>query len=296
MNPIKKVLIGTAQFGYDYGITNRNGKVSIPVVKDIIDLSISSGISGFDTAQSYGDAEKVLGENLPIKNEFKIISKLSPQTNIIYDEIKVDEWESLLKKTLKQLRVKSLEGFLIHNSKDLIRPDSSFLLDWLRSLRERKLVKKIGISIYEIEELDLLPLNEFQIVQFPLSIYDQRFHESGIIKQLNNSNITTIARSVFLQGIVLQNTNSFPTWAPTEIKKKHEKLIEYCKVKKLSLLEIAIQFILKIKEVDYLALGITSVEEMKFLINAFSIGKNSDLELDQFAIKNKDFIDPRKWS
>ena len=28
MKLIKKILIGTAQFGYDYGVTNTDGKVS----------------------------------------------------------------------------------------------------------------------------------------------------------------------------------------------------------------------------------------------------------------------------
>ena len=28
MKSLKKILIGTAQFGYDYGVTNTDGKVS----------------------------------------------------------------------------------------------------------------------------------------------------------------------------------------------------------------------------------------------------------------------------
>ena len=296
MKSLKKILIGTAQFGYDYGVTNTDGKVSKEIVQDLIDLSVSNGISGFDTAQSYGVAEKVLGENLPRKNNFKIISKLNPQQNTKFDLRKKDEWESMFKKTLSQLQVKRLDGFLVHSSKDINRPDSTLLIDWLRSLRERKLVKKIGVSIYDIEELDQLPLNEIQILQFPLSIYDQRFYRSGLLKKLKENNIVIIARSIFLQGLILQESNNLPHWVSKEIRKKHDYLIEYAKIKNLSLLEIAIQYILSIKEVDYLALGITNVKEMKCLINACDLDIRDDLNYEQFAINDKDFIDPRRWS
>ena len=296
MKSLKKILIGTAQFGYDYGVTNTDGKVSKEIVQDLIDLSVSNGISGFDTAQSYGVAEKVLGENLPRKNNFKIISKLNPQQNTKFDLRKKDEWESMFKKTLSQLQVKRLDGFLVHSSQDINRPDSTLLIDWLRSLRERKLVKKIGVSIYDIEELDQLPLNEIQILQFPLSIYDQRFYRSGLLKKLKENNIVIIARSIFLQGLILQESNNLPHWVSKEIRKKHDYLIEYAKIKNLSLLEIAIQYILSIKEVDYLALGITNVKEMKCLINACDLDIRDDLNYEQFAINDKDFIDPRRWS
>ena len=61
-----------------------------------------------------------------------------------------------------------------HKPSDLLGPDGEELMKWLESLRDRGLVKRIGVSIYEASDLERLPLDRFQLVQLPLSIYDQR--------------------------------------------------------------------------------------------------------------------------
>ena len=56
-----KIILGTAQLGLDYGITNQNGKPSIETALDIIKTSLDNNITIFDTARGYGDSEKILG-------------------------------------------------------------------------------------------------------------------------------------------------------------------------------------------------------------------------------------------
>ena len=56
----KKMVLGTAQFGMDYGITNNSGKPSENEILKILDLAWDKGVRNFDTAPVYG-AEKVLG-------------------------------------------------------------------------------------------------------------------------------------------------------------------------------------------------------------------------------------------
>ena len=62
----KKLCIGTAQFGTDYGITNLVGRIQIEEVEDILELIRKNDINLIDTARSYGDSEKLL-EKLFIK-------------------------------------------------------------------------------------------------------------------------------------------------------------------------------------------------------------------------------------
>tara|TARA_B100000795_G_C22761684_1_gene423880 strand:+ start:1206 stop:1460 length:255 start_codon:yes stop_codon:yes gene_type:complete len=68
------IALGTVQFGLNYGIANRSGQIKIGEVKKIIDIATKNNIDTIDTAISYGESEKLLG-NAGI-NDWKIITKL----------------------------------------------------------------------------------------------------------------------------------------------------------------------------------------------------------------------------
>ena len=70
-----KLSLGCAQFGMNYGFTNERGKVDEDEVKKIIDYAIANDIKNFDTAQSYGNSEEVLGKFIKNYSGFKIMSK-----------------------------------------------------------------------------------------------------------------------------------------------------------------------------------------------------------------------------
>jgi aryl-alcohol dehydrogenase-like predicted oxidoreductase len=71
------IILGTVQFGLDYGINNKNGQMSEEEVFDILDLAKSTGISYLDTAAAYGNSEERIGSYIAQKNDifFKIITK-----------------------------------------------------------------------------------------------------------------------------------------------------------------------------------------------------------------------------
>ena len=50
-----KIAIGTAQFGLDYGVANKTGKLSISEIKKILNFAKSRGVDTIDTASAYGD-------------------------------------------------------------------------------------------------------------------------------------------------------------------------------------------------------------------------------------------------
>ena len=72
-----KIVLGTAQFGLDYGISNKDGQIPESGVFEILNESIISGIDVLDTAYTYGNSEQVIGNFVKKHgNVFKIISKL----------------------------------------------------------------------------------------------------------------------------------------------------------------------------------------------------------------------------
>ena len=56
-----KLILGTVQFGLDYGINNRLGKPSKQKVFEILDYASQNEIKILDTADTYGSATELLG-------------------------------------------------------------------------------------------------------------------------------------------------------------------------------------------------------------------------------------------
>ena len=101
-----KLALGTAQFGMDYGINNKEGEIKKEGVFSILELAHSKGIDALDTAYAYGNSEKKIGEFIKEKNiKFKIISKLPP---------KCKSPEKIVDKSLKRLNCAKIYAYMIH--------------------------------------------------------------------------------------------------------------------------------------------------------------------------------------
>ena len=70
------IILGTAQFGLDYGVTNSLGKISFNQVCEILAYAHQQKITTLDTSTQYGDAEQVIGQAAKtLGTEFNIITK-----------------------------------------------------------------------------------------------------------------------------------------------------------------------------------------------------------------------------
>ena len=58
----RKIVLGTAQFGDKYGITNINRSPNFNEISKILDVSKSKNICFIDTAANYKKVEKKLGK------------------------------------------------------------------------------------------------------------------------------------------------------------------------------------------------------------------------------------------
>src|SRR5215472_9543439 len=89
---MSRIALGTAQLGMAYGIANTTGRPKAAVALEIVAECWQSGVRYFDTAQTYGDSEVVLGRalrNVGVASEARVISKLSPK-------LKVESVESII--------------------------------------------------------------------------------------------------------------------------------------------------------------------------------------------------------
>jgi aryl-alcohol dehydrogenase-like predicted oxidoreductase len=82
-----KWALGTAQFGMDYGITNKSGKTKKKDVRIILEKARNAEVDMLDTAITYGESEKCLGQ-IGVDN-FKVVTKLSAVPENI---LNVENW------------------------------------------------------------------------------------------------------------------------------------------------------------------------------------------------------------
>jgi aryl-alcohol dehydrogenase-like predicted oxidoreductase len=282
MGKINKLALGTAQFGLDYGISNHDGQTTIGEVKSILDYAKGNGINTLDTASAYGNSEQVLGETGV--NNYQIITKTTPLKNGVGEVIKD------FHRSLDNLNVEQVDGLLIHNIDDTKDKQFSILLDRLNKLKKEGLIKKIGFSVYMPEQVDfLLDTFDFDLIQVPFNVFDDRLTRGGQLRALKNRGIEVHARSVFLQGVLLDFNNLsdyFLTW--------EGQFNEYqAMVKKngLSLLEYALNSVLNIKEIDKVLVGVNSEKQLREIVQAARCSSN----LDTYPVNDINLLNPSLW-
>jgi aryl-alcohol dehydrogenase-like predicted oxidoreductase len=210
-----KLALGTAQFGLRYGIANATGQVSRDEAATILQLASKAGIDTIDTAMAYGDSESRLG-SIGVSG-FRVVSKLPALPEDISD---VSGWiAGAVLASLQRLDVDCLYGLLLHRPDQLLGADGEVIFAALQNMKTQGLVRKIGVSIYEPAELDLLASRfTFDLVQAPFSVLDRRLLESGWLSRLATAGTEVHVRSVFLQGLLLLPASRRPAtiapWAP----------------------------------------------------------------------------------
>ena len=285
-----KIVIGTANFNQNYGLINSKIK-NLNEVKKILDYCRKKKINYLDTSFSYNLSNEFI-KKLNFEN-FRIITKIKlPKKRTKFF---IENLEKKIKKELKLYKINKFYAILLHDSKDVKSKYGNEFLKKIMNIKKIGLVDKIGISVYETSELDLI-LKRFRpdIVQFPVSIIDRRFLNKKLILKLKKMNIKIQARSIFLQGLLLKNPNKIKSLKYN--KKLYEmitSLFNWCKNKNLDLKEACLIFIKNQKNIEFLTIGIESLIQLKQNIASLQNDKNFDLS--RFASNDKKIIDPRKW-
>jgi aryl-alcohol dehydrogenase-like predicted oxidoreductase len=291
-----KIVLGTAQFGLSYGVSNQLGKTTESDVVDILNYAHNNGINYLDTASLYGDSESVIGR-FANKDHWKIITK----TPIISD--KVYAHKSLIKSTVKKsfnnslvrLRRDSVASLLVHLCDDLFTEHGRVFFETISEFKSNGYIDKIGVSVYNKDQIErLLEEYDVDIVQLPINILDQRLMENDYLSYIKSHGVEIHARSIFLQGLLLMDLKDIPLYFKPIFGQL--KLFKN-KAKELSIspLSLALSYVNSIKELDYFLVGINNVKQLQEIVEAPIIEAPSEDFRDLF-VNDGNFIDPSKWN
>jgi aryl-alcohol dehydrogenase-like predicted oxidoreductase len=291
-----KLGLGTAQFGLDYGITNKAGKVCSTDIVEILKVAKACNMEIVDTAAAYGDSEKVLGQTIDSEDYFKIVTKtprIGHDTITQHDTRRVREG---FMNSLSQLKRSRVYGLLVHSAQDLIACDAERLADELRCLQSEGLVDRIGVSVYSGEEIDqIIARHEIDLIQVPVNVFDQRLVASGHLSLLRERGIEIHARSVFLQGLLLLEPSELPEQFAA-LRRPLEDYSQFLDENGISKIEGAIEFLNETGCLDHAIVGVLSAGNLLDISNALSVPKARKLDFSRFALSDRKVIDPTLWN
>ena len=287
---MSKIVIGTANFGMDYGIGNNQKKLLDSDILEIISIAKKKGIETIDTADSYGNSLKRLGEFGV--NDFKVITKFPRIPD--YKKNQTNWFNDQVTGTLKQLGISSLEAILLHYPKDIFENKNYKLIHFLSNLKKDGVIKKIGVSIYEKNELEeILKIFKPDIIQCPINLFDNRLLETNYLEEISNKGIEVHVRSIFLQGLLLFKKEEIPQEF-LKFQNIWQEWYNWLKITKLNPLEACIRYTNYIKGIDKIVVGINSANQLKQIIKYMRKPKLYK-ELNWQNPISKELIDPRLW-
>lgn len=284
-----KLALGTVQFGLPYGIANQVGQVTRHEGKAILQLAADNGINTLDTAIAYGESEQRLGE-IGIQG-WQIISKLPA---IPDDCTNISQWVAeTVRGSLQRLNVKSLYGLLLHHPQQLMEKNGEDLYRALQQLKHDGLIQKIGISIYDPSELNIL-FDRFQLdlVQAPFNILDHRLIDTGWMNRLAAQGTELHVRSVLLQGLLLMS----PTDRPKKFARWDRLWSDWdnwLSINRLTPLQACLCYALSFPQISKVIIGVDSLGQLNEILRAIQ----SQAPEIPVAIKTDDLdlLNPARW-
>lgn len=291
-----KLGLGTAQFGLDYGITNRSGATLPTEVASIVEHASAHGVHTIDTAALYGNAEEVLGSALPRPHPFRIVTKTLILDATQPARVAVEQVRAGVLRSRERLGESHLAGLLAHRVDDLLGPHGDRFQDMLQELKSDGWVDKIGASLYTPEDVDkVLQRRAIDIVQIPLNVFDQRHVAGGSLAALRSAGVEVHVRSAFLQGLLLAPLHVLPAGLAA-LRPRLERWQRHCTELGLSPLQVCLGFLKGLPGVDVAVCGATrSVEWQEIVAACEATPALPPDSLKDLAVSDDKLIDPRNW-
>ena len=282
---MSSLVLGTAQFGLNYGINNKSGKMTSDEILEVLKLAWDNDIRELDTAQDYGNSEQAVGECVnKLKKNFIVHSKFILKDQVIQDSIK---------QSLANLNIQELGYFYFHRFSDYLiyKTQPSHVLPLEHCLG-------LAVSVYEEEELQsVIGDSEVMAIQIPVNIFDCSDKKIQLIKLAQVAGKKIYIRSIFLQGLFFMPVEELPVKLQS-FTGPLNKLNAICQKNNLEMRSLAFGFINTVISPDGIIIGVDSKKQLLENIEASKTRLNSRLieEMKNIDISDKKLLKPMNWN
>ena len=289
--------LGTAQFGLNYGITNRAGRPARPEVEAICHAAATAGFDLLDTASLYGEAETVIG-GIEAARLFRFVTKTPKFADCGSSAEAAERLRIALAGSVGRLRRRPVDALLVHDADDLIGPNGDSLWGAMEAAREAGLVIKLGVSVYHGRQIDtVLARYPIEIVQIPFNPLDRRLIEGGQVERLAGAKVEIHARSLFLQGLLLEAPEAIsPRFGA--LRDAVAELHDWTAARGLSPLQGVLAIVLAEPRIDRFIVGLASAAELEDIVSAAKCAQSVQAGMDFVGCAALDprHLDPSRWA
>ena len=191
-------------------------------------------------------------------------------------------------KKFKEIRSQTIFGIMVHDTNNFIRLDQKEqikIINYLKKIKKIKRINNFGFSIYNSDELKYLSkIKNFDIIQLPVNIFDQKLANNSKLKILKKKGVEIHVRSVFLQGLIFLSYKKAKKITGDD----HVGLRQFYTKFKTKNLRIfhCLNFIKTQKNIDKVVIGVTSFNEFNHIYRTFNKKLNMIIKYFIIIIKN----------
>jgi aryl-alcohol dehydrogenase-like predicted oxidoreductase len=282
-----KIVLGTVQFGLDYGINNSSGKPNETNVFEILNQANRFGVNELDTADGYGEATNVLRRYFQqTQNTFKIMTKFSLRDSLSFEEI--------FNQSLARLGVSSIDGYYFHSFSDFLKFEE---FGQVHSLKKSGKLKNLAVSLYSDDDLEIAAEHpEVDIIQLPFNILDRGERKITLLKKAKSLNKKIYVRSVFLQGLFFISPSRLPPKLQS-LEKVIFEIQQLAEQYRMNIEKICLNYVYHKNYIDKLVLGVDSSVQLAANINSIQSSFSHELEqkLEQILVSDTSLLNPSNW-
>ena len=132
------------------------------------------------------------------------------------------------------------------------------------------------------------------LIQVPFNLFDRRILQKSLLKILKKRGVEIHVRSIFLQGLLLQEPTShhsiiknnqklFNDWNNFNLGKKKNKIMN------------CIKFVTQFDEIDKFIIGVDNFSQLTTIVNVLKNINYDDKLNYNLKLNNNKIIDPRLW-
>jgi len=204
---ISEIAFGGVEIGVPYGIGVHSAEDML-AERDAIALlheANDRGINFFDTARLYGESERIMGRAFADRRDKVVLASKCRHFRqedgklISPAEVKGFVHDSL-KESLSQLKTDYIDLYMVHYAdREIFGMEE--VASVFSSLKEKGIVRTIGVSVYKPEETEIaISSGVWDAIQLPFNLMDQ---SHGVhFPKAQERGVGVIVRSVLMRGML----------------------------------------------------------------------------------------------
>ena len=300
---VSAVSVGTVELGLDYGIRvpGQSGRPTETEAIRLLQESADKGVNLFDTAPSYGEAERIVGRALGHRRDTIITTKIhqpcKEDGQFIHGEQLQDLVEQSLSHSMQNLKRDVLDVVQIHNATVEMFNDGG-LLQALVNAKEKGLLRFIGCSVYQVKEaLAGVHTGVLDVLQVAYNLLDQRMAER-VFPLAQDAGVGIMVRSALLKGVLTEKAKWLPS-SLSSLRHTVDSIKTQLNLSWDSLPQTALRFCLSHPQVATVLIGIQTQEELQAALRAVDLGGLDLEELEQahaLGLTDQDLLNPSMWA